>query len=361
MAKDYYNILGVDRNASEEEIKKAYRKLAIQYHPDKQVGKTDFEKKEAEEKFKEAAEAYEILSDKDKRQQYDTFGTVDENFMNYGSADINDILRRHFGHGFEDFFGGGMNAGPRKTRGSNIKLNVKMKISELYNGGTKTVTYSRVVPCEHCNGTGAKDGKTVKCRHCNGTGQFVRTNRTPFGFSQEIGPCPYCNGVGSVPEHTCDHCDGRGLARKEEKYAFVIPKGATNNVYFTVENMGNVSKDGIPGDLIIYFSVVPEKGFVVSNDSDSSYNLKCEKEVSVLDCITGCDSTITHIDGKSYKFTVKQGAKDGYTIRLKDKGLYDRYGKRGYLDIVIKQKMPTSLSKDDKKLIKKLSESKNFK
>jgi molecular chaperone DnaJ len=360
--KDYYSILGVERNADEDTIKKAYRKLAIQYHPDKQVGKSESEKKAAEEMFKDVNEAYEVLSDKEKRHKYDMFGTADENFANYSASDIDEIFRRHFGNNsgwgeFESFFGGG---GKRVVRGADRKVRVKLKVSEVYNNIRKTVRYDRKVQCSHCNGTGAEGGKMVTCPQCGGSGQFVRTQQTPWGFSQHVSVCPSCNGQGVYPEKKCKHCGGSGVVMTEDSYSFVIPNGLTNNVYFKVDNGGDFSKDGIPGDLTLLFQVESENGISVDSE-ERPYDLRCEKQIPILDCITGCDATIKHIDGKEYKFTVKQGTPDGFIIRLKEKGLLDRNGKRGYLNVVIRQKMPKSLSKDDKKQINKLKESKNFK
>lgn len=354
--KDYYSILGVSKDADDETLKKAYRKLAVQYHPDKQVDKTDKEKKEAEEKFKDINEAYQVLSDKEKRHKYDMFGTTDENFSTYSASDINEIFRRHFGGGFENFFGGNQRV---MSKGSNIKLNVKVKLSEVYKNIKKTVNYSRLVVCEHCNGTGAESGKMNTCPHCKGTGQFVRTQRTPFGYSQEITVCPHCGGKGTFPEKICQHCSGNGVIRKDDSYSFVIPNGLTNNVYFTVDNAGNYSKDGIPGDLILYFQVEPENGIKV--DSKNPYDLTCEVNIPILDCITGCEAKIKHVDGKNYKFTIKQGATDGFMVKLKDKGLVDSYGKRGYFNVIIRQTMPKSLTKEEKNTIDKLKNSKNFK
>ena len=358
MAKDYYELLGVERNASPEEIKKAYRKLAIKYHPDKQTGKSDAEKKDAENKFKEVSEAYDVLSDKDKKYKYDMFGTSDNSFANYSASDISEFFRQHFGDEFEEFFGHNSNV---KKRGTNLSINVRLKVSEVYNGKTKSVKFNRIVLCEHCHGTGAKDGNVITCEHCHGTGQLVFSNRTPFGVFEKITGCPYCHGMGKTAKEPCKHCGGQGLVRKQETYTFTIPMGVTNNVFFTAQGLGNVSTDGLAGDLIVNTIVEPEKGISVSNDSKNSYNLTCTKEVPILDCITGCESSIDHIDGKSYKFTIKEGTKDGFIIRLRDKGLCDRNGKRGFLDVVIRQKMPKSLSKDDKKLIDKLRKSKNFK
>lgn len=360
--KDYYKILGLSNDADDDAIKKAYRKLAVQYHPDKQVGKTEAEKKNAEEKFKDINEAYQVLSDKEKRQKYDMFGTTDDSFSNYSASDIDEIFKRAFGEGnrmrspFETFFGGGENV---KTKGTNIRLNVKLKVSEVYKNVEKTVKYDRFVLCQHCGGTGAEDGKLNVCSHCKGSGQFVKTQRTPFGYSQEITVCPYCGGTGSLPENVCKHCGGKGIVRKEDSYKFVIPNGLSNNVYFTVDNGGNFSKDGIPGDLVLYFQVEPENG--ISVDTKNPYDLVCSVDIPILDCITGCEAKIKHVDGKTYKFNVKQGATDGFIVKLKNKGLVDRFGKRGYLNIVIRQKMPNSLTKDEKNAIDKLKKSKNFK
>ena len=371
--KDYYGILGVDKNASDEEIKKKYKKLAVQYHPDKQQGKSEAEKKAAEEKFKEINEAYSILSDKNKRQQYDTFGTVDGNMGGMSGADAMAEFMKHFqnmggfgGFGdFGDFFGGGRYSNQQRIiKGSDIQVNVHLTLAEVYNGGTKEIKYSRNVRCASCGGTGSSDGKSAVCPQCNGMGYVVKTMQNGFAFVQETTPCPNCHGSGKVIKNPCTVCGGQGLVRKEEKIAFSIPPGTTDNTYTTIEGKGNEATNdsnlpSVNGDLRIVFKIKRDNKFTVNETN--RYDIDYHVDVPVIDCITGCDLKIKHLDGRSYTVKVKQGATNGYVIRVRNKGLSDAYGQRGFLNVIINQKMPNKLSEKEIKLLNDLKNSKNFK
>lgn len=363
MAKDYYNILGVDRKADDDTIKKAYKKLAIQYHPDKQVGKSDTEKKEAEEKFKDINEAYSILSDKQKRQQYDMFGTTDGSFGSGGmgaEAAMREFMRHfHFGMGIDDdFFGGAFS---QTTVGSDMIVNVNLTFDEIFNVRHKKIKYTPYVKCTSCNGTGSSDGKSTTCPHCNGTGKFVNISRVGFSTVKSINMCPHCKGMGYVISSPCKKCGGMGIVREDVEFEFDIPNGATNNTYFDVQGKGNASQrnSGPNGNLRVSFTVLPFEGFTVSKNDP--YDVDCVIDVSVLDCITGCEKKFKYADGKEYVVTIRPGVCNGHHIRMKNLGLYRHDGSRGFLNIFIREKMPTSLTKKDKELIDKLRQSKSFK
>lgn len=364
--KDYYSILGVDKSADANAIKSAYRKMAVKYHPDKQQGKTDAEKKEAEEKFKDVAEAYQVLSDPQKRQQYDTFGTIDEN-IGGGGFNPNDIFRefmRHtggFGFGFgsinDDFFGNSQ----RQTKGTDIAVNVNFTLDEIYKLGQKTIKYDRYESCPDCNGTGSLDGRTEVCPHCNGAKYITKTMRRGISIIQQSYECPHCKGRGTVIKTPCKKCNGSGIIRKETEYTFNIPSGLTNNVSFSVSGYGNACPGGVGenGDLTIIARVSPINGFTINKELP--YDIDYVMDVNVLDCITGTEKTIKYIDGKDYRVTIKPGATNGYTIKLRNLGLCYQQGNRGFLNVHIRQKMPAKLSKEEKSTLDKLKKSKNFK
>ena len=363
MTKDYYSILGVSKTATEEEIKTAYRKKAIEFHPDKQVGKTDAEKKDAEEKFKDVAEAYQILSDPQKRQRYDNFGTVDGNFSGgFSTADaLREFMRSvhnfSFGGKIDDFFS---DMKPQK-RGTDMVVKVHLTFEEVYKLGKKTIKYNPYVPCDSCNGTGSSDGETHKCTHCKGMGVIVNTERRGFGWVQSGVECPHCHGTGVGITTPCKKCNGLGIIRKETELTIDLPKGITNAAYYDLPGYGNacVHSAGENGNLRLVFLVEDSPNFTLS--TDNPYDINYTMEVGILDCITGCTKTFTHVDGKEYRININQGTPNGYIIRLRGLGLCYRNGSRGYLNVRIKTKMPSKLSKDDKATIEKLKSSKNFK
>ena len=261
--RDYYEVLGVEKNATADDLKKAYRKLAIQYHPDKQQGKSDAEKKAAEEKFKEAAEAYNVLSDPDKRARYDQFGFAGEQMGGGGfggGMSMDDILRQFgdlfggfggFG-GFGDFFGGGASGAQsqRVQRGTDLRVRVKMTLSEIAKGAEKKLRIPRMKSCDHCHGTGAKDGTALEtCPTCNGSGVEVRMQRTMFGTMQSQSVCHTCGGKGKRIKEVCPHCGGKGLVRKEEVVSISIPAGVSDGMTLRMGRQGNDAPGGgVPGD-----------------------------------------------------------------------------------------------------------------
>ncbi len=365
MAKrDYYEVLGVDRNASANDIKKAYRKLAIQYHPDKNP-----DNKEAEEKFKEAAEAYSVLSDPDKKARYDQFGFEGVNGAGgaggFGGAgmDINDIFsmfgdifggRGGFGGGFGGF--GGSSAGPAKHRGSDQRVKVRLTLQEIANGVTKKFKLKKYVPCTHCNGSGAENGAVETCPECKGTGRVVRTQQSFFGMMRSEVACPRCNGQGKVIKTKCQHCNGEGIVMGEEIVEVNIPAGVYEGMQLSMRGKGNAGKfNGIPGDLLIL--VEEEKHpTLVRDENDLIYSLLLDIPTAAL----GGFAEIPTIDGKA-KVTIDPGTQPGKVLRLRGKGLptLNGYGK-GDIVVNISVYIPETLSKDEKKAVEGFRNSENF-
>ena len=364
MAKrDYYEVLGVDRNASANDIKKAYRKLAIQYHPDKNPGD-----KEAEEKFKEAAEAYSVLSDADKKARYDQFGFEGVSGAGSGSGfggagmDMNDIFSMFgdiFGGrgGFGGFGGfGGSGAGPTKFRGSDQRVKVKLTLQEIANGVTKKFKLKKYVTCTHCNGSGAKGGAVETCPDCNGTGRVVRTQQSFFGMMRSEVACPRCNGQGKIVKEKCPHCNGDGIIMGEEIVEVNIPAGVYEGMQLSMRGKGNAGKfNGVPGDLLIL--VEEEKHpTLVRDENDLVYSLLLDIPTAAL----GGFAEIPTIDGKA-KVTIDPGTQPGKVLRLRGKGLpsLNGYGK-GDIVVNVSVYIPETLSKEEKKAMEGFKDSENF-
>ena len=363
MAKrDYYEVLGVDKSASANDIKKAYRKLAIQYHPDKNPGD-----KEAEEKFKEAAEAYSVLSDPDKKARYDQFGHeglsgAAGGGFNGAGMDLNDIFsmfgdifggRGGFG-GFGGFGGGG--GGPQKYRGSDQRVKVKLTLQDIANGVTKKFKLKKYVPCTHCGGSGAEGNATETCPECKGTGRVVRTQQSFFGMMRTEVACPHSNGEGKVIKNKCPHCNGDGVVMGEEVVEVNIPAGVYEGMQLSMRGKGNAGKhNGIPGDLLI---VIEEEKHptLVRDENDLIYSLLLDIPTATL----GGFAEIPTIDGKA-KVTIEAGTQPGKVLRLRGKGLptLNGYGK-GDIVVNISVYIPETLSKDEKKVIESFRDSDNF-
>ena len=363
MAKrDYYEVLGVEKNASANDIKKAYRKLAIQYHPDKNP-----DDKKAEEKFKEAAEAYSVLSDPDKRARYDQFGHeglggAAGGGFNGAGMDMNDIFSMFgdiFGGrgGFGGFGGfGGGSAGPQKFRGSDQRVKVKLNLQEIANGVTKKFKLKKYVKCSHCGGTGAEGNATETCPDCHGTGRVVRTQQSFFGMMRSEVACPRCNGEGKIIKNKCPHCNGEGVVMGEEVVEVQIPAGVVEGMQLSMRGKGNAGKrNGINGDLLIL--IEEEKHpTLVRDENDLIYSLLLDIPTAAL----GGFAEIPTIDGKA-KVTIDPGTQPGKVLRLRGKGLptLNGYGK-GDIVVNISVYIPETLSKEEKKTIESFRESDNF-
>lgn len=361
MAKrDYYEVLGVDRNASAGDIKKAYRKLAIQYHPDKNPGD-----KEAEEKFKEAAEAYGVLSDPDKKARYDQFGFEGVSGAGGGGGfngagmDLNDIFSM-----FGDIFGGrggfgggfGGNSGPAKFRGSDQRVKVKLNLQEIANGVTKKFKLKKYVTCPHCNGSGAEGGAVETCPDCKGTGRVIRTQQSFFGMMRSEVACPRCNGQGKIIKNKCSHCKGDGITMGEEIVEVNIPAGVYEGMQLSMRGKGNAGKfNGIPGDLLILIEEEQHPA-LVRDENDLVYSLLLDIPTAAL----GGFAEIPTIDGKA-KVTIEPGTQPGKVLRLRGKGLPSLNGyNKGDIVVNISVYIPETLSKDEKKIIENFRESDNF-
>ena len=357
--RDYYEVLGVDKNATADDLKKAYRKLAIQYHPDKQQGKSDAEKKAAEEKFKEAAEAYNVLSDPDKRARYDQFGFASEQMGGggYGGGMSMDDILRQFGDlfggfgglgGFGDFFGGGGQAQQRVKRGSDLRVRVKMNLSEIAKGTEKKLRIPRMKSCDHCHGTGAKNGTALEtCPTCGGTGVETRMQRTMFGTMQSQSVCHTCGGSGKRIKETCPHCSGNGLVRKEEVVSINIPAGVADGMTLRMGRQGNDAPGGgVPGDLLVVIEEVRDAQ-LTRDGNDLIYNLMLDIPTAVL----GGKVEVPTVDGKA-RVTIKPGTQPGSILRLRGKGLPspERYG-TGDLLINVMVYMPEKLNDKEKEAI----------
>ncbi|MBO5618861.1 MAG: molecular chaperone DnaJ [Paludibacteraceae bacterium] len=365
--RDYYEVLGVDKTASAEEIKKAYRKKAIQYHPDKNPGD-----KEAEEKFKEAAEAYEVLSDPQKRQRYDQFGMAGmqgAGGFSGGGMSMEDIFS-HFGDifggaGFDlgDLFGGGgggRNRGTRVRRGSDMRVKVHLTLEEIAAGCEKKIKVRKLVQCKDCNGTGSADGRTETCPTCKGSGRTIRQQRGIFGMMQVQTECETCNGEGTVIKNKCPKCGGQGVVRDEEIITITIPAGVAGGMQLTVPGKGNAAPyGGVNGDLLVLIEEEEHKDFI-RQDSDLIYNLLLDMPTAVL----GGQVQIPTLTGEA-KITITPGTQPGKVLRMRGKGLpqIDQYGRNygtGDLLINVSVYIPEKLSKDERKLIEQLQDSPNI-
>lgn len=368
MAKrDYYEVLEVSRSASVDEIKKAYRKLAIKYHPDRNPGDA-----EAEAKFKEAAEAYDVLHDPQKRQQYDQFGfdapsggfgggspfggaggfSMDDIFSMFG-----DVFGGH-GGGFGGFGGGGQQA--PKYRGSDLRLKVRLSLQEVATGVTKKFKVRKDVTCEHCHGTGAEGGSgTETCPNCHGSGVEIRTQQSMFGMIQTQTACHVCGGEGTIIKNKCTHCQGEGVVKGEEVVEINIPAGVAEGMVVNVPGKGNAGKhNGVTGNIQVYIEEEPNDTFV-RDGQNVIYNLLLDFPTAVL----GGQVEIPTIDGSNVKIPIEPGTQPGKTLRLRGKGLpaVQGYGTGiGDLVVHISIYVPKELTKSEKKAIEELRDSENF-
>ena len=359
--RDYYEVLGVQKNANADEIKKAYRKAAIQYHPDKNPGD-----KEAEEKFKEAAEAYDVLSNPDKRARYDQFGHAGMagaaggaggfggGFGGFSMEDIfsqfGDIFGGHFGGGG---FGGGFSSGSRRVnRGSDIRVKVKLTLAEIAAGVTKKLKINKTVACGKCGGTGAKDANSYStCSTCNGSGYVVRVENSFFGRVQTQSVCPTCGGTGKVITSPCDECKGEGTLRGQEVVEIAIPAGVGEGMALTVTGKGNAARHGgVNGDLQVLIEEIPDPE-LVRDGNDLIHNLNITVPMALL----GGTVEVPTVDGRA-KIKIAPGTHAGKVLRLGGKGIPDvnGYG-RGDELIVVDITIPSKLNAEEKRLVEQLA------
>lgn len=353
--RDYYEVLGVDKNASDADIKKAFRKLARKYHPDVNPGDKD-----AEAKFKEINEAYDVLSNAEKRQQYDQFGHDAPNFGGFGGggfsggfsggADFGDL-----GDIFNMFFGGGGGAqanGPRQ--GNDLRYDLTLSFEEAVFGCKKTITVDRWVTCTTCGGSGAKPGTSAEtCSHCHGTGRVTSMQQTPFGRMQSQTTCPECGGTGKVIKEKCPDCGGTGRRRESKTLEVNIPEGVDNGTCLRMAGEGEAGENGGPsGDLYIYIRVRPHE-FFVRDDTD----IYMEQRINVAQAALGDEIEVPTLEGR-IKFSIPAGVQSGARFRLKGKGVKGMrgYGKGDqYVTVIVET--PKTLTDEQRELFQKLSES----
>ena len=336
MNKDYYSILGVSKEASESEIKKAYRKLSKEYHPDLNPNN-----KEAEEKFKEIAEAYSVLSDSEKRNNYDRFGTADGRGGNpFGGMNMDDIYSSFFGG---NPFGGRQNM---RRKGNDIRINIKLTLDEIYSGVHKKIKYRKNSKCEPCDGKG---GELSKCTRCNGQGVVNQIQQTPFGRIQSSVVCNSCQGSGEMVVKSCGSCNGNGIKLSEVEYEFDIPRGIMDGEMLKVNGMGSSIRNGIDGDLIINIVETPHEKFKrVGNDIYQTLKL------SYKDLVLGNDDV--HIDtmDKKIKIKVKKGTDIGTMLRIPNKG-FIRGNQNGDMLLEVWLDIPKDVTKEEEEKIKLLN------
>ena len=367
MKRDFYEVLGVQKGATKDEIKKAYRKMALKYHPDHNPGD-----KEAEEKFKEAAEAYSVLSDDDKRAKYDRFGHAGlEGGAGFGGGgfggggmNMDDIFSAFgdiFGgrggfSGFGGFDGGGR---PQQNKGRNLRLKVKLTLEEAAKGTSKRFSIKKQVNCEHCHGSGSADSKTETCPHCGGSGVVTKIVNSLFGRMQTQSPCPHCNGEGKIIKNKCPHCGGEGVVQGQETIDVSIPAGVDNGMVVNVPGKGDAGRrNGLPGDIQVYIEVEPHKDFV-REEQNLIYNLLLDFPTAAL----GGTVEIPTLDGKA-RIKIEPGTQPGKVMRLRGKGMpaVSGYG-YGYGDLIVHISIyvPETLNKEEKELVEKMQQKESFK
>ncbi len=359
MAKNYYDILGVSKNASEEEIKKAFRKLAHKYHPDKSGGN--------EKKFKEINEAYQVLSDPEKRKQYDRFGQTFEQtgansgFQGFeGFGDFAGFTDAFSGEGrggvefdlgdiFSNFFGR-QKTSRQKPKGRDIEVDIAISFKEMITGTEKTITLNKKSICSRCSGSGAEPKSKFKiCPTCNGTGQLEEMKQTFFGVFKTTSLCPSCQGEGRLPEKKCQQCRGQGVIQKMEEIKIKVPAGINDNETIKISGKGEAIKNGIAGDLYVNIHIIPDKKF-----KRSGYNIETKKYINLTQAILG-DKVEVETPLNTVKLKIPAGTEPGTKFKLKGKGVpYLRGLGKGDLIVEIAVKIPSRLTSEQKKLIKLL-------
>ena len=344
MSKDLYNILGVDRNATQDEIKKSYRNLSKKYHPDLN------KEPEAEAMFKEISGAYEILSDNEKRSNYDRFGTSDKQSNPFSHGfDFGDVFSQ-----FSDIFGSRGNPFQRRqNRGGDLRIKVSLTIEEIIKGSERNIKYKRLDKCTPCDGKGGSD--MTSCHNCNGSGRQVITQNTMFGQIRQEVECAQCSGFGSIILNKCTVCNGQGTNIKDENVKVDIPAGVSNGMHLNLEGYGNSVKNGINGDLHVLIDEIRSNIYRRENN-----NIIMDKEISMIDSILGVKTKIK-APLEELDIKVEAGTEHGSIIRLKGKGIPDITQGLGDLIINVKIRIPKTINESDKELLDELSKSENFK
>ena len=371
--RDYYEVLGLAKGASADEIKSAYRKLALKWHPDKWVSGTDAEKKTAEEKFKEASEAYSVLSDPDKKAKYDQFGHAgvdgQTGGFDFSGFNLNDLLNNIFGGGFSGFgggfggfgggFGGGQQRGERVYRGRDIRTRVRLTLDEIARGCEKDVTIERNEACPECGGKGTKNSSDIQtCPDCRGTGLVQRVSNSFFGQTISYSPCPRCGGEGKIVKNPCRNCGGTGLVRRKASVKVTIPPGVEDGMQLSVRGAGHAAKNnGVSGDLLVVIEEIPHPQ-LKRDGRDLFYT----HTLSVTDAMLGTEITVPCLDGP-YKVKVEPGTQSGSVIRLRGRGLpaVKGYGS-GMGDLYVKFLVwiPRKLSRSEKEMLESIRRNPSF-
>ncbi len=368
--RDYYEVLGVGKNATADEIKKAYRKLAMQYHPDRNPGN-----KEAEEKFKEAAEAYEVLNNDDKRSKYDKFGhnglKGGQDFHGFNNVNdifshFSDIFGGAFGGSsiFDDFFGGGGSSSQRPrqrttgTPGSDLKITLKLTLEEIAAGTTKKVKIKKFNKCSTCNGTGAKNSASFKtCSVCNGSGEVRQVSRSIFGQFVNIAPCNNCGGTGRIISEPCTTCSGDGRIQDESTIKISVPAGVSDGNYMTLRGEGNAGKNGGPsGDIIVIFEELQHEFFTRDGD-----NVIYELYISFPEAVLGTEVEVPTLSGKA-KLKIEPGTLAGKFLKMREKGI-QHLNSHGAGDQLVKVNIhvPKNVSNKEREILRELQKMPNIK
>ena len=373
--RDFYEVLGLQKGASLDEIKSAYRKAAMKWHPDRWVDGTDAEKKKAEENFKEASEAYSVLSDPDKKAKYDQYGFAGVDGAgaqdwSQGFGNLNDILNDLFGGafggggfggfsgfgGFGGFGGGSSRSQQRVVRGRDIRTRVKVTLEDIANGCVKEVSLERNRPCPDCSGRGTKNASDIKtCPTCNGTGQVQHVTNSLFGRTVSLSPCPQCGGEGKIVSNPCPSCKGTGLIRRKETVRVQIPAGVENGMQLSLEGEGHSApRGGINGNLLVIIEEQPHPQL-----KRDGQNLFCTQVINIVDAMLGCDVTVPCLGG-SEVIHLEPGTQSGTVHRLRGKGLPSASGyssSRGDIYVKIIVWIPRRLSRSEREAVEKLRES----
>lgn len=351
-AKNYYDVLGIQKNASKEEVKKAFHKLAHKLHPDKATGDAD--------KFKEVSEAYSILSDEKKRAEYDSYGRTfgggnPGGGFNAGGFDFSqfqDAFQGGFGEfDFGDIFGDAFGGGNRQRRGRDISIDLELSFKESIFGSKRTVLLAKTAQCETCKGSGAEPGSKMEtCKYCNGSGKLHETTNSFFGQITMQSPCRHCHASGKVPDQKCHTCRGEGVYKKQEEIDIVVPPGIEGGEMIRLTQAGEAAQGGTSGDLYVKVHVQPDPRF-----KKDGQNLVTELSVKLSDALLGSEYKIQSLDGDE-NLSVPPGVTHGELLRVKGKGVPSNQGKRGDLLVRVKINLPQKLSRTAKNLIEKLKE-----